>query len=54
MRFNTNKILSCFLFLATVLIVMALFSSCGGKTDSVADADSLRLKQLRQIDDSIV
>lgn len=51
MRFNTNKNPGRLLFLTTALIVMALFSACGGKTDGVADADSLRLKQLRQIDD---
>ena len=54
MRYNTNKIQSRLFALATALIVMALVSACGGKTDRADGTDTVRLKRLSQIDSSIV
>ena len=54
MRYNTNKKTFRLFALATVFIVMALVSACGGKTDRADDTDTVRLKRLSQIDSSIV
>lgn len=54
MRHNTNKNSFRLFALATAFIVMALVSACGGKTDRADGTDTVRLKRLSQIDDSIV
>ena len=54
MRHYTNKNSFRLFALATAFIVMALASACGGKTDRADDTDTVRLKRLSQIDDSIV
>lgn len=54
MRHNTNKNSFRLFAIATAFIVMALTSACGGKTDRADGTDTVRLKRLSQIDDSIV
>lgn len=54
MRHNTNKKTFSLFAIATAFIVMALASACGGKTDRADGTDTVRLKRLSQIDDSIV
>lgn len=54
MRYNTNKKTFRLFAIATAFIVMALVSACGGKTDRADGTDTVRLKRLSQIDDSIV
>ena len=53
MRHYTNKNSFRLFALATAFIVMALASACGGKTDRADDTDTVRLKRLSQIDDSM-
>lgn len=54
MRHYTNKNSFRLFAIATAFIVMALASACGGKTDRADGTDTVRLKRLSQIDDSIV